>query len=202
MGINSASCLQVLTWNILERTCIAEPHQECFSPFFTPRHKSSIWGCGTLFVTVADQKTRTEHWGVTACPTALTDCTDCQASSGQRQDCQAALKGLGSVKWLECFLSVFSVEGTAEKCGFSRPLWLYNMYQPFPAAAAAAAGALKTDFMCRLCHPCGQMDDAFRKRGSSFYMLQPTQTPICRISFMDLFFIFLTFSFLRCLYQD
>lgn len=35
---------------------------------------------------------------------------------------QAALKCLAVLKWLECFLSVFSVEGTAEKCGFSRPL--------------------------------------------------------------------------------
>lgn len=41
--------------------------------------------------------------------------------------------------------SVFSVEGT-ETCGFSLPLRLYNMNQPFPAAVATAAeaGALKT----------------------------------------------------------
>lgn len=44
------------------------------------------------------------------------------------------------------------------------------MYQPFPAAAAAAAeaGALKTDFMCRLCHPFRQMDGVSMRAKAAF----------------------------------
>lgn len=145
-------CLQVLTRNTLEGTW---RNVFFFSPFLSPRlllwgqdaHRYSGWS-----------KTCTEHWGVTACP------------AHWLPGCLVRLFWLASdspemswsLKWLECFLSVFSVEGTAEKCGFSRPLWLYNMYQPFPAAAAAAEeGALKTDFMCGLCHYYRQMDGAF-----------------------------------------
>lgn len=43
---------------------------------------------------------------------------------------------------------MFCSEGTAEMCGLSRPLRLYNMYQPWPAVS------FKTDFLflCNVCH--------------------------------------------------
>lgn len=134
---------------------------ECFSPILSLQ---GLHGVGTLVVTVTDQRPAqsTEVWLLVRLTDWLSFCLSVCLSwlaSGSPERSW-------SLKWLECFLSVFSVEGTAEKCGFSRPLWLYNMYQPFPAAAAAAAaeaGALKTDFMCGLCHPCRQMDGAFRK---------------------------------------
>ena len=153
MGINSA--------------CKSSHEAHQWGMFFSHSFTTSLaWGRDTRGYS-GWSKTCTEHWGVTACPAHwLTDwltvclsvCLSWLASGGPERS--------WSLKWLECFLSVFSVEGTAEKCGFSRPLWLYNMCQPFPAAAAAAAaeaGALKTDFMCGLCHPCRQIDGAFRK---------------------------------------
>lgn len=84
-----------------------------------------------------------------------------------------------------------SVEGTAEKCGFSRPQWLYNMYQPFPAAGAAVAEAstLNTHFMCRLCRPSAHMDSAF-DRGQSHSEFFKQFVPkygefFCLLSFLD-----------------
>lgn len=43
---------------------------------------------------------------------------------------------------------MFCSEGTAEMCGLSRPLRLYNIYQPWPAVS------FKTDFLflCNVCH--------------------------------------------------
>lgn len=60
------------------------------------------------------------------------------------------------MKWQEQCVSVllcvcvcmFCFEGTAEMCGLSRPLRLYNIYQPWPAVS------FKTDFLflCNVCH--------------------------------------------------
>lgn len=153
--------------------------QECFSPFLSPQ---VLYGAGTVRVTVADQRPpqSTEVWLLVRLTACLSVRLFWLASGSSVRS--------WSLKWLECFLSVFSVEGSAEKCGFSRPLWLYNMYQPFPAAATAAeAGALKTDFMCGLCHPCRQMDGAFRKGGSSFYTLQVAHDKLCWIEVIDFY---------------
>lgn len=131
-----------------------EDLQECFLPFF---HYKSCMGLGHSWL----------WWLIKDLHRALRcDCLSVLLSVFLFWLASGSPERSWSLKWLECFLSVFSVEGSAEKCGFSRPLWLYNMYQPFPAAAATAAeaGALKTDFMCGLCHPCRQMVGAFRKR--------------------------------------
>lgn len=48
----------------------------------------------------------------------------------------------------ECVrVCMFCSEGTAEMCGLSRPLRLYNIYQPWPAVS------FKTDFLF-LCNVC------------------------------------------------
>lgn len=153
---SSIFTMMTLDWWVINYVCKSSHETlrwDLAGMFFSRSFTTWVWdthGCGDW------SKTCTGHWGVTACPAHwLTDwllvCLFWLASGSPERSL--------SLKWLECFLSVFSVEGSAEKCGFSRPLWLYNMYQPFPAAAAEA-GALKTDFMCGLCHPCRQMDGA------------------------------------------
>lgn len=52
------------------------------------------------------------------------------------------------MKWQQWCVCMFCSEGTAEMCGLSRPLRLYNIYQPWPAVS------FKTDFLflCNVCH--------------------------------------------------